>query len=77
MAKIFESPDGGKTLYARDFGSAKRELHQSDPNNRSMWDRIQEDKLWGRIRELAKTEPALQEELNRVIIVYNLLKKHD
>jgi hypothetical protein len=37
-------------------------------------DHIREDKLWGEIRRAAKTNPALQEALDRVIIIYQLSK---
>jgi len=33
---------------------------------------LRENQLWGDIRRLAKTDPALQEELERVIIYYRL-----
>ena len=28
---VFESPDGGRTVYARSPGATKRELHWQDP----------------------------------------------
>ena len=40
----------------------------------SMRERMQEDKMWGDIRRLAKTNPALQDSLERVIMIYKLIK---
>lgn len=39
-----------------------------------LFDRLQEDKMWGDIRRLAKTNPALQDALERAIVVYKLIK---
>jgi hypothetical protein len=40
----------------------------------SLFDRLQEDKMWGDIRRLAKTNPALQDAVDRVIMIYRLIK---
>lgn len=74
MAKIFESPDGGNTVYEREYGEIIRTLTKE---NRSMMDRIAEDKLWGDIRRMGKDNPVMQEELERVIILYHLLKEQN
>lgn len=71
---VYESPDGGETVYAREFGKSERILVGKSEKARSMYDRIQEDKLWGDIRRKAKTHPALQDELERVIMLYHLIK---
>ncbi len=39
-----------------------------------LFDRLQEDKMWGDIRRLAKTNPALQDAVDRVIMIYKLIK---
>jgi len=39
-----------------------------------LFDRLQEDKMWGDIRRLAKTTPALQDALERAIVIYKLIK---
>ena len=43
-------------------------------DGRLLFDHIQEDKMWGEIRRLAKTNPALQDSLERVIMIYKLIK---
>jgi len=40
----------------------------------SLFDRLQEDKMWGDIRRLARTSPALQDAVERVIMIYRLIK---
>jgi len=75
---IFESPDGGNTVYSRELGSYKRErLQEYDSrthDGRPLHTHIMEDKLWGNIRRAAKTNPALQDALERAIMIYHLTK---
>jgi hypothetical protein len=44
-------------------------------DGRPLHDHIMEDKLWGDIRRLARTNPTLQSELERVIMLYHLIKE--
>jgi len=71
-AKIYESPDGGWTVYEREVGSMTRTLINDDRN--SLQSQLKEDQLWGQIRRLARTNPSLQDQLDRVIVYYNLIK---
>ena len=73
----------GDEVYAREFGSdpSTRRIigydHKLDPrtnDGRSLHDRIMEDKMWGEIRRMAPTNPALQKALDRVIMIYRLSK---
>jgi len=53
--------------------------HQIDYNKSTitgdrLFDRLQEDKMWGDIRRLARTTPALQDAMERVIMIYKLIK---
>ena len=41
-------------------------------DGRPLIEQIREDKLWGEIRRAAKDNPALQEALERAIIIYHL-----
>ena len=43
-------------------------------DGRPLFDHIQEDKMWGEIRRMAKTSPALQDALERAIMIYRLIK---
>jgi hypothetical protein len=83
MSKIFESPDGGNTVYSRDIGQAPGErklVDHSRPDSRTedgrpLHEHLMESKLWGNIRRAARTDPALQAELDRVIMFYYLSVK--
>ena len=71
---IFESPDKGGTVYRRKFGEIDRELYRVSDEVSEKLAEIREDKLWGNIRRAAKTNSALQEALERAIIIYHLSK---
>jgi hypothetical protein len=72
---VFESPDGGHTVYRRHIGKLDRELVSRDNFAQNKIDTLREDKLWGNIRRAAKTDPALKEMLDQVKVYYEL--KHD
>ena len=61
---VFESPDGGNTVYSRESGSDKRELIKTydlrTRDGRPLHEHLLEDKLWGNIRRAAETNPALR-----------------
>jgi hypothetical protein len=44
------------------------------PDGRPLRDHILEDKMWGEIRRMAPTNPALQKALDRAIMIYRLSK---
>jgi hypothetical protein len=51
--------------------------HQWDSrtaNGRPLHDHIMEDKMWGEIRRTARTNPTLQDALERAIMIYKLTK---
>jgi len=74
-AVIYESPDGGETIYVREPGSSQRQLHSQSPLAISLHEQLAEDKLWGEIRRTAKTNTTLQAELDRVIMLYHLINE--
>ena len=43
-------------------------------DGRPLHDHLMESKMWGEIHRLAKTTPALQDALERVIMIYKLVK---
>jgi hypothetical protein len=77
MAKIFESPDKGETVYVRDVGSSERVIHSESEKRKSLHDDIKESQLWGNIHRAAKTNPALQEALDRVKVTYYLTADYE
>ncbi|NDG28532.1 hypothetical protein EB118_00315 [bacterium] len=69
---IYESPDNGATIYAREFGSDEKFIvgirhseGQADLENHI---------LWNEVRQEAKTNPALQRVMENAIILYRLSK---
>jgi len=66
---IFESPDGGNTIYRREFGEQHREL-VTDPSNKL----IEAQRLyrWKYIFEAANTDVELLEMIERVEVYYRL-----
>jgi len=76
---IYESPDKGQTIYERLPGSSERTLIQDNRTHdgKPLVEHIREQKMWGEIHRMARTDPALQELLERVIVYYNLKKDHE
>ena len=72
---VFESPDGGHTVYRRHVGKQDRELVSVDRFAQDKIDTLKEDKLWGNIRRASQTDPALKEMLDQVKVYYEL--KHN
>ncbi len=72
---VFESPDGGHTVYRRHVGKMDRELVSIDQPAQDKINRLLQDKLWGEIRRAAEVDPALQEMLEQVQVYYEL--KHN
>ena len=77
MSDIFESPDKGKTVYRRLPGTSQRELYSDMASDgKSLYEQLQEQKMWGEIRRMALKDEGLQELLERAIVYYNLKKDH-
>jgi hypothetical protein len=70
--KIFERV--GDVIYARDSGSIARTEVSRDY---TLLERVKEDKLWGEIRQAAKTNTSLQAALNHAIMIYKLSKEYN
>lgn len=70
----------GDTVFRREAGSVEREVvgydHRTN-DGRPLIDHIREDKLWGDIRRAARTNPALQDALDRAIMIYNLSRTNE
>ena len=67
----------GDTVFRRESGATDREVVGYDArmnDGRLLVDHIQEEKLWGQIRQAARTNPALQDALERAIMIYRLSK---
>jgi len=71
----------GDTVYQREAGAdpaTRPEVgHEYDcrtSDGRPLWEQIKEAKLWGDIHRAARTNPALQDALDRAIMVYHLTR---
>lgn len=75
----------GDEIYAREFGKKERKLigyqyemeNKPDPrtnDGRPLHEHIMESKMWGEIHRAARTNPALQNALDRAIMIYRLSK---
>jgi hypothetical protein len=72
---IYESPDGGKTVYSRKSGETVRTLHWQDP----VYKKEQElTRRWANLKEavfMADSDPTLNDAINKVEMLYALKKK--
>lgn len=85
-AKYIYEREGG-VVYAREVGAPESERiemgwdHEAEdllvPAKGSLIESIRENKLWGEIRRMAETNPAMREELERVKTFYYLLKQKE
>jgi len=69
---VYETPDGGDTVYRRKIGSDSRELHSTSEKKKDLIDDLRKQKLWGDIHRAAKNDPALQEMLDRIVVYHRL-----
>ena len=69
---IYESPDGGDTVYAREAGKSERIMIGQNTRAKSLINEIRENQLWGDIRRMAETDPAMAELLERAKVYYYL-----
>lgn len=69
---IFESPDGGETVYARKPGTIERTMvYQSAKARRVIQDR-QRTELWDNIHRASEDDPVLKDMLDRIEVYYTL-----
>ena len=70
---IYESPDGGKTVYSRKSGSSDRTMIKEDTSQSYITKWYE----WKEILKLAETEPSLANAINKAEMLYVLLKKEN
>jgi hypothetical protein len=73
MADIFESPDGGHTVYVRQMGSSHRQLHSMSAQKQAQLQQQKQWDLWQDILAKSKQDSELKDMLDR-IEVYHALK---
>lgn len=72
---VFESPDGGETIYIRKHGETERKLYHVSNEALEKMNDLKETQLWHEIRQYAKNDEDLQKALERVKIIYYLKKQ--
>jgi hypothetical protein len=72
MTYIYESPDGGETIYKREIGSGDRILHHISPKKKQLQEFQNRWIMWQDILHASNSNPALQEALDRARIIYEL-----
>lgn len=55
-AVIYETPDGGQTVYVRKPGEAQRQLHSESDDVKTLRQKVQEEQMWCDIRRAAKPQ---------------------
>ena len=71
---IYESPDGGRTVYARRPGSTHRELHLRDPLLDEELADIEKQRRWMEIFNTRRANIGLNELCEQVEVLYELSK---
>ena len=71
---VYENENG--IVYANEKGSSNDQRFEIGRTPVALENELKEAKLWGNIHRAAKSNPALQEALNRVKIIYELSKDH-
>jgi hypothetical protein len=74
---IYESPDGGKTIYARERGSSNRVLIRTDDAVEETKKLLNRQNRLMKIVELAETVPALNDQLEKLEQIYLLVKNEN
>ena len=69
---IYESPDGGRTVYARRPGSTQRSLYSQDPSLQLELAELGREKRWVDIFGARKSNPELDRLCEQVEILYEL-----
>jgi hypothetical protein len=72
---VFESPDGGRTVYARSPGKTKREMHWQDPNLQQEIKELESQKRWVDIFQARQDNNELDHLCEQVEILYELSRK--
>lgn len=75
---VYESPDGGETVYVRKSGKPGRQIYSQSESAIEKVARLRDNQLWYNIRRAAKDNPTLQAALEQCIMIYKLSdQRHD
>lgn len=73
---IFESPDGGRTVYARTPGNTQRTLHSMDEELQQELQELKEQKRWVDIFQARRDNPELNQLCEQVEVLYELGRRN-
>lgn len=76
MPDVYESPDGGKTIYARSMGRTARRLVHSDNQESDLRRELQLQVMWHGIHSAAQHDPVLNDMLEQIEVYYQLRHAH-
>lgn len=71
---IYESPNGGRTVYARRPGSNHREVHLQDPELEKELAELKQQERWQMILAARATNPELNHLCEQAELLYELSK---
>lgn len=74
MTQIFESPDGGQTVYTREIGGKEKKLYYVSPAAVTDMKETLLTQEWLNIRHVAKNNPALQKSVEHLIMMYRMIQ---
>ena len=74
---VYESPDGGKTIRKREFGSSKSTVLCEEPISPNTAARIRRAAQLIEIAKCAETNPTLKDALEKLEMLYLLIKDED
>ena len=66
---VYESPDGGRTVYSRKTGETERTLVQEAIDANQRW------KKWRDILNASPEHPSLEDAIQKAEMIYELVKK--
>jgi hypothetical protein len=69
---VFESPDGGRTVYARNPGTKEKSLHWQDPDLQRELAELEQQKRWVDIFQARRDNTELNRLCEQVEIIYEL-----
>jgi hypothetical protein len=69
---VYESPDGGETVYAREVGKTERKLVGMSQKKLDSVAQMKEEQLWAKMCRAAETNNALQKAMEHCIVLYAL-----
>ena len=69
---VYETPDGGRTVYARRPGAKTRELHYQDPALKEELAEVERQRKWQELYYARKENPGLNELCEKAEMFYAL-----